>query len=683
MNAAVPTVSAVAKVDVNTTLALSHTGRFAAFSTSGALMSTDKNTVADIYVKDFDSGAMVRASVGADGLEANGASSQPSLSADGRYLVFTSLASNLVAGDTNGVSDVFVKDLQTGAIKMVSTNGPGDAGNGASRNGDISADGHYVTFVSNASNFSNIPSSGPQVYRKSLDFGVINLVSTTENGIAANNVNQAPDISADGRYVVFSSFATNLAPGGSPVGVPNPYIKDVQSGTLFDGWAISPRAPVVLPIQAPMMSADALQVTVTLSGTVYFLDFKSKSASNVSNGTHGEYVSYAVNRGIAADGGRVLFAAAGDDTLGADDSPYIQLYLRDTSNGTLMRLTSSADGYAANANAGNAVLSGDGKVAMFVSSASNLGGPALGQAQLFRASVPTLATSDANKYLSDVPATFTGTSMAAGAGHDTYIVSKSTQVIELPNGGHDRVVSNIDNYVLPANVENLVLGTAMIGSGNELANQIRGNSGANTLFGGAGNDWITGLEGSDKIDGGSGTDVAVYAEFAADVRVQKIAGGFAVSAKSSATDIDTLTGIERIKLNDVMIGLDIDGIGGKAYRIYKAAFDRAPDLGGLGFWISAMDRGYSLTNVAEEFVRSPEFATLYGSSANNAALITRFYANVLDRLPDQGGFNFWTDLLDRGIMTTAEVLRDFSESPENYAAVIGQIENGFYYAAGA
>ena len=682
MNSALPSVSAVSKADANTTLALSYTGRLVAFSTAGALLADDKNGVADIYVKDFDTGVMMRATVSANGVEANGASAQPSLSADGRYLVFTSAANNLVAGDNNGVSDVFVKDLQTGAIQMVSTNGPGDPGNATSRNGDISADGHFVTFISNASNLSNFATTGPQVYRKSLDYGVINLVSSTENGTVANNLNQSPDISADGRYVVFSSFATNLAPGGSPAGVPNPYIKDVQSGTLFDGWAISPRAPVVLPVQAPMMSADALQVTVTLSGTVYFLDFKTKSASNVSNGVHGEYVSYAVNRAISADGGRVLFAAAGDDILGADDNPYIQLYLRDTANGALVRLSTSSDGYAADANTGNAVLSGDGKVVMFISTASNLGGPAPGDAQLFRTSVPTLATSDANKYLTDTG--ITGTSMAAGDGHDTYIVSKaSTQIIETPTGGHDRVVSNVDGYVLPANVENLILGTALTGSGNELANQIRGNAGANVLFGGAGDDWITGLEGSDRIDGGSGTDVAVYAEFAADLRVQKIAGGFAVQAKGSPADIDTLVNVERIKLNDVMIGLDIDGVGGKAYRIYKAAFDRTPDLGGLGFWIGAMDKGFSLQGVAGEFVRSPEFAAMYGGSADNVSLVTRFYANVLDRLPDQPGLNFWVDLLDRHVLTSAQVLAEFSESPENYAAVIGQIENGFYFSAGA
>ena len=682
MNSAIPTVSAVAKVDVNTTLALSYTGRFAAFSASGALVAEDKNGVSDVYVKDFDSGALVRVSVGMGGVEANGASSQPSISSDGRFVVFTSTASNLVADDANGVSDVFVKDLQTGVIQMVSTTGPGTPGNGASRNADISGDGRYVTFVSSATNLSNIPTLGPQVFRKSLEFGVISLVSSTANGTGANNLSQAPDISADGRYIVFSSFATNLAPGGSPVGVPNPYIKDMQTGALFDGWAISPRAPVLLPIQAPMMSADALQVAVTLSGTVYFLDFETKAASNVSNGQHGEYVSYAVNRAIDADGGRVLFAAAGDDMLGADDNPYIQLYLRDTNNGTLVRLTNGADGYAANGNTGNAAMSGDGNVAVFISTATNLGGGAPGEAQLFRSVMPTLTTGLANKYLNDLDAGVT--SLAAGAGNDTYIVSKSgTLVLETGTGGHDRVVSNVDGYTLPANVENLILGTAMSGSGNELANQVRGNAGSNTLFGGAGNDWLTGLEGSDKIDGGSGLDTAVYAEFAADVTVKKINGGFNVSAKSSAADIDILSNVERIKLNDVMIGLDVDGVGGKAYRVYKAAFDRTPDLGGLGFWIGAMDKGTSLQSVAAGFVQSPEFIKLYGANPDNLSLVTRMYGNVLDRAPDKPGLDFWVDLLDRHVITVSEALAGFSESTENYAAVIGQIENGFYFAAAA
>lgn len=682
---AAPAVTATFKVDANSGVAMSFTGRFAAFNTSSALLANDNNGVADIYVKDFVSGQLIRASVGADGTEANGASSQPSLSADGRHLVFTSLASNLVAGDTNGVSDVFYKDLQTGAIRMVSSAGSEEPGNGASRSGDISADGRYATFVSAATNLFPLgPGAGAsQVYRKDLQYGVVKLVSNSETGLTGDGMSFSPDISEDGNIIAFSSFSTNLSDTRTDGTTPFPYLKGMVSDTIYDGWAVSTRAPVLLPIQSPMISHDAQQVTVTISGVVYFLDFTLKAASNISAGAHGEYISYANNRALSSDGARVLYSAAGDDKVGADDTPFIQLYLRDTHDGTLMRLSTSADGYAANANIGNATLSGDGKTVMFVSTASNLGGANPGEAQLFRVAVPTLQAVTTNKYLSDADAG-AGTTLAAGAGHDTYIVSRSTTVVvEAAGGGHDRVVSNLEGYVLPANVENLVLGTALTGSGNAMANQIRGNGGNNILSGGAGDDWLSGLGGNDSIDGGSGLDVAVFADFSGDIAVKKITGGYSVTSRTSPADTDTLTGVERIKLNDIMIGLDVDGVGGKAYRVYKAAFDRTPDVGGLGFWIAAMDKGVSLQSVAAGFVQSPEFVSLYGAGADNLSLVTRMYTNVLDRTPDQAGLNFWVDLLDRKVITVSQALAEFSESPENYAAVIGQIENGFYFAAPA
>ena len=672
-------VTSVARVDASSTVSLSFTGRFAAFNASGALDVTDKNGVSDVYVKDFESGQLVRASVSETGLEANGASSQASLSANGRYVVFTSAASNLVAGDTNGVTDIFVKDLQTGAIKMVSAKSDGTIGNGASRSPDISADGRFATYVSAATNLGSLefPTSAT-IYRTDLVSGAVAVVSETQAGISANAISQAPDISATGDTVAFSSFASNLAGNHTAGGVAYPYLKNMITGEISAGWAMSTRPPVILPVQAPMVSGDASKVTVSVSGTVFFLDFATNAASNISSGARGEYVNFATNRALSADGQRVLFSAAGDDLLGADDTPFIQLYLRDTQTGVLTRLSSGATGDAANASVGNATLSGDGKVAVFVSTATNLVGGS-GEAQLFRSVVPALVVSEQNKYVSDADPSIT--KLAAGAGHDTYFIARAATVItELATGGSDRVVSNVEGMALPANVENLILGTASKGSGNELDNNLRGNASDNVIFGAAGNDWLIGLGGSDTLDGGTGRDTASYADWSFDVVVRKAANGFTVASKSSPADIDTLVNVERIKLNDLMIGLDIDGIGGKAYRVYKAAFDRVPDQGGLGFWITAMDNGVSLLDVARGFTQSDEFTALYGASPDNGSFLTRLYKNVLDRDYDPAGYAFWLDLLDRKVINKVDVLAEFSESPENYAAVIGSIENGFLYS---
>jgi hypothetical protein len=140
-----------------------------------------------------------------------------------------------------------------------------------------------------------------------------------------------------------------------------------------------------------------------------------------------------------------------------------------------------------------------------------------------------------------------------------------------------------------------------------------------------------------------------------------------------------LTNVERLKFADKAVALDTDGVGGQAYRIYQAAFNRTPDSGGLGFWISVMDGGASLKAVAGGFVDSAEFKAVYGASPTNAEIVTRLYDNVLHRPGETGGYNFWLGILDRGDGTVADVLAAFSESAENQAGVIGVISNGFAY----
>jgi Domain of unknown function (DUF4214) len=137
--------------------------------------------------------------------------------------------------------------------------------------------------------------------------------------------------------------------------------------------------------------------------------------------------------------------------------------------------------------------------------------------------------------------------------------------------------------------------------------------------------------------------------------------------------------VERLQFSDTSFALDIDGAAGQAYRIYQAAFNRTPDAGGLGFWINAKDNGSSLRDIALGFTQSSEFKSLYGANPTNSEIVTQFYANVLHRAAEQGGFNFWLGVLDTKADTVAGVLAAFSESAENQAGVIDIIGNGFSY----
>ena len=194
---------------------------------------------------------------------------------------------------------------------------------------------------------------------------------------------------------------------------------------------------------------------------------------------------------------------------------------------------------------------------------------------------------------------------------------------------------------------------------------------------GDGNDTIILKDDGHTVDGGVGTDTAMFSGNRASYTTNKTSTGWTVS--STTEGVDTLTNIERLKFADTAIALDTSGVGGQTYRVYKAAFNRTPDVGGLGFWISGMDGGVSVNSVAQGFVNSAEFKTVYGASPTNAQIVTRFYDNVLGRAADSGGYNYWLGILDSGQSAVAQVLASFSESSENQAAVIGVIGNGILY----
>lgn len=202
-------------------------------------------------------------------------------------------------------------------------------------------------------------------------------------------------------------------------------------------------------------------------------------------------------------------------------------------------------------------------------------------------------------------------------------------------------------------------------AGSSAADIITGSSANNVLRGNGGNDWI---------DGGTGLDVAVYSGLSYQYTISENNGAMELTGQDGS---DTLFNVERLKFDNVWVAYDTSGSGGQAYRLYQAAFNRAPDIGGLGFQIAALDAGWSLVNISQNFIDSPEFSRTYGS-LTDAQFVTQLYANVLHRLPDSGGLAFHVNNLVNGL-PRSYVLVGFSESPENQAALIGVIENGMVY----
>ena len=211
------------------------------------------------------------------------------------------------------------------------------------------------------------------------------------------------------------------------------------------------------------------------------------------------------------------------------------------------------------------------------------------------------------------------------------------------------------------------------------ARYLVGTNGADQLSGTAGNDVLRGDGGSDTLNGQGGIDSAAFGGVRANFTVARSGTSVTVTDRTGANGTDTLANIERIKFDDVAVAVDIDGNGGEAYRIYQAAFDRAPDLSGVGFWISQMDSGQSLESVAAGFMTSTEFVNMYGANSSHLQFVQKLYQNVLDRPGETAGVNFWVGALDGNDASRADVLAHFSESAENQANVAEVIGNGFAY----
>lgn len=225
---------------------------------------------------------------------------------------------------------------------------------------------------------------------------------------------------------------------------------------------------------------------------------------------------------------------------------------------------------------------------------------------------------------------------------------------------------------LPATLKQVY--TVRAGEGND-AITVAGGGGLLHVEAGAGRDTVNVLSANHRIDGGAGFDTVVYGEARGAVTITRTPFGIDVGR---AGGVDQVSNVERLHFGREAIAFDVDGAAGQAYRVYQAAFDRAPDKGGLGFWISALENNVSLEAVAAGFIASAEFAALYGANPTNEALVTRLYANVLHRPYEQAGFDFWLKALNDGV-PRAEVLADFSESAENQLQVIGSIQNGMEF----
>jgi Tol biopolymer transport system component len=279
---------------------ISDSGRFVAFSSfAGNLVPGDTNGTFDIFVHDRKTGVTTRVSVDSAGDESNGDSVTPSISAFGRFVAFRSFASNLVPDDTNGVSDIFVHDRQTGVTTRVSVDSAGNESNGVSDAPSISGDGRYVAFQSDATNL--VPGDTNRVaniFVHDRKTGLTTRVSRDSAGGQPNGPSVAPSISANGRFVAFGSSATNLVPGDTN-GVSDIFIYDRKTG-------ITTRASVDSSGQeatgGTRFGIGSLGASISANGRrVAFTSFASNLVPEDANGTFDVFVHDRSPAAVEAD----------------------------------------------------------------------------------------------------------------------------------------------------------------------------------------------------------------------------------------------------------------------------------------------------------------------------------------------------------------------------------------------
>ncbi len=299
-------------------ISLSADGRFVAFrSEASNLVAGDTNGCADIFVRDRLLGLTQRASLSSSGQQGNGACALPSLCADGSRVAFSSAGDNLVSGDTNQRDDVFVRDLVAGTTLRASVSTAGAQGNSGSDEPVLSPDGNWVSFDSNASTL--VPgdtNSCEDVFLHSLVAGTTERVSVSSSGAQANAQTGQSSLSVDGRFVSFFSMADNLVPGDTN-GVGDIFVRDRLIGTTTCVSVSSFGAQADLGSIGGWLSADG--------NSISFLSLATNLAAGDTNGVLDVYVRD-WRAGTTTE--RVSVSSAGAQADAASTSAMVSLFGR-------------------------------------------------------------------------------------------------------------------------------------------------------------------------------------------------------------------------------------------------------------------------------------------------------------------------------------------------------------------
>jgi Tol biopolymer transport system component len=493
-------------------ISISADGRYVAFeSTADNLAPGSVDSVNEVFVRDLIENTTTRVSVALNGADVDGDSEEPSISADGRYVAFTSTATNLVTGDINGVADIFVRDLVANTTTLASraTGAGGTVSDSVSGQPSISADGQFVAFVSDSHLLDTVPDLQDRnwVFVRQLVAPFATTLVSRADGAAGNpsidGDSEDPVMSADGKHVAFRSGADNLSTQDND-SLDNIFLRDLVApfATTLVSRASGAGGPVADDrSQQPSISGDGRYVAFSSLATnlgggnasdpdVFVRDVVANTTELVSVSRTGGAVAFgdSVEPSISGDGRYVSFESDAQDITADSLNFENNVYLRDlvTDTTSLVSRAAGSSGAAANHTSIHSKISRDGRYVAFASQADNLdvaGAPA-NKTDVFRRQVSEAAPKPSATCNGKV-ATIVGT-----PGNDVLVGTSGRDVI-VGLGGHDRIRGLGGN--------DLICG----GNGRD---RINGGDGRDHIFGQFGTDRIRGAAGKDVLEGGKGKD---------------------------------------------------------------------------------------------------------------------------------------------------------------------------------
>lgn len=393
---------------------ISQDGRYVAFSSKATNLVSGAPSARHIYLRDTLNGTLFQIDLDSTGNSGNNDAFQPVMSANGRFVAFTSIATNLVADDTNGaIRDVFLHDTLNGTTSVVSLNAQSAQSPWKSDSPAISGDGRFVTYSTKQPYFdgSTLEFIDTTLIRDTLN-GTTMPIAFDLSGNAAGISSHSASLSADGRYVAFQSRASTLVPGDTN-GSDDSFLRDTVSG-----------ATTRVNIDSAGNQANNLSILPGVSANGRFVAFTSAASNLVIDDTNNEWDvflhdtvtsittrvsvdsagneandrshsdSFPARPGISENGRYVAFMSEANNLVPNDTNGAMDVFVRDTLSGTTSRISQNESGDESNRASLHVQLSADGRYAAFWSGGTNLVADDInGKTDIFIRALPQLAIS--------------------------------------------------------------------------------------------------------------------------------------------------------------------------------------------------------------------------------------------------------------------------------------------------